>query len=222
MREIRVAVVDDHELFRDGLRSVLEREVGAVVVSETGDARSALQRFEQGLECDLILIDIALSGSDGLGLVRELRRRGYQQPALLLTMHVDLDMIVEGIRAGARGYVFKSQSPSQLRQAIGDAFAGRIYLPPTIDAARVEELIRAANKGGEGSALAVLSPREREVFELLIRGCSNAAVGAELAISAKTVETHRAHIFAKLGVHSIIGLVRVAARHNLLVPLGPL
>jgi DNA-binding NarL/FixJ family response regulator len=215
--ETRVVIVDDHDMFREGLRATLTRE-GFRVVHEATDSRSLLQWLDQRIDFDVILVDIAMPGSDGLALVRELRRREVAQPAVIVSMHLDIDMIVAGLAAGARGYVFKNLSLQQLCEAIRTVLAGRQYVPPTVDLARVNAMLAEPEIRRQTSPLAALSPREREVCDLLIRGHGNAQAAAELCISAKTVETHRTRIFKKLGVHSLAELIRLAARHNLLGP----
>ncbi len=213
---IRVAIVDDHLMFREGLRTMLARQGGYRVVCEAGDARSFLRELDRGAAFDVALVDIALPGSDGIALVRELRRRGLKQPAITLTMHVDVDVVARALRAGASGHVLKSQSTRQLCTAIETVLAKRRYVAPSIDGARLEAALAAPG----GAVLTVLSPREREVFGMLSRGCSNADVAAELCVSIKTVRTHRAHIFEKLQIHSVAELVGLAARHNLLSPVA--
>jgi DNA-binding NarL/FixJ family response regulator len=218
MSHVRVGLVDDHAMFREGLGGALSREEGIQVVFEASDARSLLRRLDQPIvDFDVLLVDISLPGSDGISLVRELRRRGQTQPCILLSMHTDLDMILEGLAVGARGYVFKSQSTRELADAIRTVLAGERYLPSSVDGSRVEKSLHLLRSRGADSPIGALSPREREVFALLIRGYSNTAVAAELFISPKTAETHRAHIFEKLGTHSVTELVRLAARHNLLM-----
>jgi DNA-binding NarL/FixJ family response regulator len=217
MSEIRVVIVDDHEMFREGLRATLAQE-GFRVVYEASDSRSLLRWLDQEVDFNVMLVDIAMPGSDGLALVRELRRRKLAQPALMLSMHVNIDMIVEGLAAGARGYVFKNLSSQQLADAIRAVLDGRQYLPPGVDVARVNAMLAAPEARLQVSPLAALSPREREVCSLLIRGHANAQAAAELCISTKTVETHRTRIFKKLGIHSLSELIRIAARHNLLDP----
>jgi DNA-binding NarL/FixJ family response regulator len=200
------------------LRNVLHNRAGFQIVLETSDARSFLQNLGQ-VPFDVVIVDIALPGSNGIALVRELRRRGLLQPVVLLSMHPELDMVVQGMLAGARGYVVKTQPTPELCDAIRVVLDGERYLPPHIDAAQVEALLRRRkSRHYDDSPMAMLSPREREVFDLLIRGFNNGSIARELCISAKTVETHREHILAKLGMHSIVELVRLAARHNLLTP----
>lgn len=214
----RVVLVDDHQMFREALRRMFETQPDYEVVLEAGDARSFLIEVDQ-VAFDVAVVDIALPGSDGVALIRELRRRSSRLPAtVLLTMHLAADMIAEGLSAGAQGYVFKSQPWPELVAAMGTVLGGGRYLPPRVDVAQIDALLAQRRDGDGASPLAALSTREREVFHLLVRGRRNAAIARELCISVKTVETHRCRIFDKLDVHCLADLVRLAARHNLLLP----
>jgi DNA-binding NarL/FixJ family response regulator len=145
--------------------------------------------------------------------LQEAKRRKLPQPRLVLSGHTELDMISESLAAGASGYISKDQDSDQLFAALRAVLRGEKFFPEAL----AREAPTARRTGdGTPSPRAMLSPREREVFELIIQGYSNGGVAARLFISSKTVETHRGHIMNKLGVHSICDLVRLASRHNLL------
>lgn len=207
----RLILVDDHQLFRDGLRALLTRHRDLDVVAEAGDAREALERCER-VEHDVALVDVTLPGPNGIALVRELRRRGHRRPVLVLTMYDQADIVIDAFSAGANGYALKAQSEAELLEAVRVTAAGGRYAAPQV-AAALQAVPDGASPGG---VLAALSPREREVFDLLVRGLSNAEISRQLFISVKTVETHRTRILHKLDVHSIGALVRLAARHGLI------
>lgn len=211
MSVTRLILVDDHQLFRAGLRALLAAYPDFDVVGEAGDAREAVERCEQ-LEHDLVVVDVTLPGSNGIALIRELRRRQHRHPVLVLTMHQHADIVADAFAAGAAGYALKLQSEPELVEAIRVTAAGGRYAAPA-----VASVIQALPPDGpSGGVLASLSAREREIFDLLVRGLTNADVARQLFISIKTVETHRTRILRKLDVHNIGELVRLAARHGLI------
>jgi DNA-binding NarL/FixJ family response regulator len=206
----RVVLVDDHQLFRAGLRALLAVEPAVSIVAEAGDSREACTQVD-AVDHDLIIIDVTLPGSNGIALIRELKRRHKRRPVLVLTMHEHADFVVDAFAAGANGYALKNQSEAELFEAIRVTAAGGRYVAPS-----VAELVRSADGSPQRSLLSSLSAREREIFDLLVRGSTNADVAKELFISVKTVETHRTRILRKLDVHNIGDLVRLAARHGLI------
>ena len=217
---IRVLIVDDHEVFRDGLRAVIESRPGQEVAGEASTVREALSLVD-GSEYDLVLVDLAMPGSTGMSLVRELRRRKRREPVLVLTMHGDPDVAAEAFAAGATGFALKSDSRESLLDAVQSVARRERYLSSSMPRAAVDQFLQKRPRASDTvGPLSVLSPREREVFGLLVRGYSNEGVARELCISAKTVDTHRSNIFGRLRVHSLFDLLRFAVRHNL-VDAGP-
>ena len=207
---MRVFLVDDHELFRTALRMMLEAIPDVEVVGEAPSAREALHVLETCAP-DVALIDITLPGSNGLALVRELRRMRVPAARLVLTMHSSADYVSEAFAAGAHGYALKDDSPSMLVDALRAVAGGGRYVSPRLP----DEVTATLRSDGDGPA-GRLSPREQELFDLLVRGYRNREIARQLFISVKTVETHRTHIFKKLGVHSLADLVRVAAQRGML------
>jgi DNA-binding NarL/FixJ family response regulator len=208
--DVRVVLVDDHPLFRSGLREMLAREPDVSVVAEAGDARQAYQAAETGRP-DVIVVDVKLPGVDGIAATRELTRRAPSSRVLVLSMYEEAKVAAQALDAGAAGFATKGEPPEAIMAAIRAVGRGEIYLPPTLSRSEV-----AAMRGRDGGPLGILSPREREVFELVTRGFSNQDVARELCVSIKTVETHRAHIHRKLGVHSVAELIRYAALNGLI------
>ena len=206
---IRIVLVDDHQLFRAGLRSLLAAEPAFSVVAEAGDAREAYLQIE-AVEHDLVVVDVTLPGSNGIALIRELKRRLQRRPVLVLTMHQHADFVADAFAAGANGYALKLQSESEIFEAIRVTAGGGRYVAPAL-----VDLVRSSEASPQRSVLGHLSAREREIFDLVVRGYSNAAISEELSISVKTVETHRANINRKLAVHSSTQLLRFAALRGL-------
>ncbi len=213
---MRIVLVDDHALFRASLKTLLAAEPGLEIVGEAGDAREAY-RVVESLKPDLVLLDIGLPGVNGVSTTRELTRRDPRCKILVLTQHSSEDFVAQALSAGALGYALKHQTPREIVEAIQTVARGDRYLSPRLQRGAVDELLRLKQRarGGEGPTDA-LSVREREIFDLLVRGYSNGDIGAQLCISVKTVETHRAHVLKKLGAHSMVELLRFAARHGLL------
>ncbi|HWE27699.1 MAG TPA: response regulator transcription factor [Polyangia bacterium] len=210
--KVRIVIVDDHRLFRDGLRAIFAAYDDLVIVGEAADVREA-ELLVASVAHDLVIVDVTLGGRNGVAFIRELKRNKNETPVLVLSMHQHPDIVADAFAAGAGGYAVKHQSESELIEAIRTVVAGQRYLAPQIPA----EALTAVSRGGNGKGLlAQLSSREREIFDLIVRGSSNASVAQQLFISVKTVETHRTRIMRKLGVHSVGELIRLAARHGLL------
>jgi two-component system response regulator NreC len=158
---------------------------------------------------DVVTVDVSLPGVDGIAATRELCRRRPESRVLVLSMHVEPYMVTRAIGAGALGYAFKTDPADEVLAAVRSVARGQRFLSKSIEGS-------VDGAGTEEGPIAQLSQREREVFQLLVRGFSNQRAAKELCISIKTVETHRSHIHHKLGVHSVAELIRFAARHGLL------
>jgi RNA polymerase sigma factor (sigma-70 family) len=209
---LRLAVVDDHTLFRQGLRMLLEEDSGLQVVAEAGDAQSAIESVDS-LNPDVVLLDLVIPPSSGTEIAREMKRRNGNRNILMLTMRVDADSAARSFDAGATGFAGKDEAPDDLRQAIRSVANGGTYLCPQLDPDMV------AARRSMADALHPLTAREREVFHLIVRGMSNQGIASQLGISRRTVETHRARILQKVRAHSSVDLVRFAARNGLLADL---
>jgi DNA-binding NarL/FixJ family response regulator len=212
MNRARLALVDDHELFRAGLARLLAGCPELELVGEAAEARSAYEVVER-TKPDVVLIDVRLPGTDGIAAARELRRRHPSVRVAMLSASADPDLVADALQAGARGYLLKSVSPAICIEGIRAIARGEIFLAPGI--AKPPPPTRT--RGQPESAYQRLSQREKEIFHLLVAGRANAVVARELCISVKTVESHREHILKKLAVHSIVELVRFAARQGLMV-----
>ena len=213
---IRVLLVEDHRLVREGVRLLLEREPGLAVAGEAADGEAGLRLFarlaaEGGV--DVVVTDLGLPGIDGLELTRRVKARAPGTPVVLLTMHDGDDYLRGMVEAGADGYVLK-QSPGQdLCGAIRAVVRGEPGLSPAV-AGRLLGLLRQDKEGGR--ATDQLSGREREVLALLAGGLTSKDVARQLGLSAKTVENHRARVLAKLGAVNTAAAVALAHQHGLL------
>jgi two-component system response regulator NreC len=209
---VRVVMVDSQPVARAGLRAAFERDGRVLLVGEAGDARGGYQLIGQAPE--VALVDVRLPGEDGIAACRELKRLAPQLRILSLGWLPDPSVAAEALDAGALGVVLKSQPIEALIDAVLTVAGGRKYLAPELEPERVEQERQRRRLGD--TPVSCLSRRERVIFDLFVRGFGNGDVARELFISIKTVETHRANIFAKLRVHSMAELVRFAASWALL------
>jgi two-component system, NarL family, response regulator LiaR len=204
---IRVLIVDDHAVVREGLRSFLELQEGMEVVGEAGDGAEAVAAAER-LRPDVVLMDLVMPTVDGVEAMRRLRERVPAARAIVLTSFLDDERLLPAIRAGAAGYLLKNAQPQELARAIRAAHDGEALIDPAVAARLVEALA-----GGEADPrVDQLTPREREVLELIGRGLSNKRIALELGAAEKTVKNHVSHVLAKLGVADRTQAALYAAR----------
>jgi NarL family two-component system response regulator LiaR len=204
---IRVLLVDDHAVVREGLRAFLELQEGIVVAGEAADGAAGVAAAER-LAPDVVLMDLVMPGMDGVAAMRELRRRLPGVRVIVLTSFSDDDRLLPAIRAGAAGYLLKDVEPRELARAVRAAHAGAALLDPAVAARLVDELARPDDHEG-------LTRREREVLALLARGLPNKRIARELGITEKTVKAHVGHLMAKLGVTDRTQAALVAVRRGL-------
>jgi DNA-binding NarL/FixJ family response regulator len=204
---IRVLIVDDHAVVREGLRTFLELQDGLEVVGEAGDGEEALPLAEQ-LRPDVVLMDLVMPRLDGVGAMRELRERVPAARVIVLTSFLDDDRLMPAIRAGAAGYLLKNVQPQELARAIRLADAGETLIDPAVAA----RLVAAVADGDAAEPDHQLTPREHEVLDLIARGFSNKRIALQLGVAEKTVKTHVSHVLAKLGVSDRTQAALYAAR----------
>jgi NarL family two-component system response regulator LiaR len=192
---IRVLVVDDHAVVREGLRSFLDLQEGIEVVGEAADGEEAVAAASR-LVPDVVLMDLVMPRLAGVAAMRLLRERVPAARVIVLTSFLDDEKLLPALRAGAAGYLLKNTQPEELARAVRAAYAGEVLLDPVVAARLVEAL---AVDGPEGP-LDRLTPRELDVLRLIGRGFANKRIARELSVSEKTVKTHVGHVLAKLGV----------------------
>jgi two-component system, NarL family, response regulator LiaR len=192
---IRVLLVDDHAVVREGLRAFLELQDGIEVVGEGQDGEEAVAEAVR-LRPDVILMDLVMPKLDGVGAMRRLRESVPTARVVVLTSFLEDERLLPAIRAGAAGYLLKNTEPAQLARALRAAHAGEAIIDPTVAA----RLVTALADGSRAAREEELTRREREVLELIVRGRSNKRIALELGIAEKTVKTHVGHLLAKLGV----------------------
>ena len=222
---IRVLIVDDHAIVREGLRTFLELQDGIEVVGEAPDGEAAVQRAME-VEPDVILMDLVMPGVDGIGAMRELRRRSSPARVIVLTSFLDDERLMPALQAGAAGYLLKDVEPAELARAVRSACADEALIDPTVAARLLHTLSGDSNDGGGGrrpaggvltadDAIAQLTRREREVLELIAVGYSNKRIALELGVAEKTVKTHVGHLLAKLGVADRTQAALLAAQRGI-------
>ncbi len=211
--KIRVLLADDHQVVRQGLRSLLEKE-GFEVVGEASDGRGAV-RLAQDLHPDVVVLDLAMPSLNGLEAAREMASALPHTRTVLLTMHSESHFVLEALRAGVNGYVLKSRAADELITAIRHVFEQKTYyLSPA-----VSQYVVAAYLAAPGPEPDPLTPRERQVLQLVAEGKTNKEVADILGITVRTAESHRATIMEKLDLHDTAGLVRFAIRRGLIQPV---
>jgi NarL family two-component system response regulator LiaR len=206
---IRVLIADDHAVLREGLRSFLELQEGIEIVGDAADGEEAVALAEQ-LRPGVVLMDLVMPKLDGVEAMRALRERVPDARVIILTSYIDDDRLLPAIRAGAAGYLLKNAEPQELARAIRTAEAGEALIDPSVAARLVERLATDDRRDDYGS----LTPREREVLELIGRGFSNKRIAQELGVAEKTVKTHVTHVLGKLGVADRTQAALYAARHR--------
>jgi DNA-binding NarL/FixJ family response regulator len=211
----RILVADDHEIVRQGLKLVLNAEPDLQVVAEAADGADAVAR---GLDPDvqLAILDIAMPRKTGLQATRELSRRRPDLRILILSMYDNEEFLFEALKAGASGYVLKSGADDDIVEACRAAMRGQSFLYPSAVDALIRDFIERADERGD--SYDPLTPRELEVLKLIAEGHSSKQIAAQLVISTKTVERHRANILYKLGMRDRVQLTRYAIRRRLIEP----
>jgi two-component system, NarL family, response regulator NreC len=206
---IRILLADDHQIVRECVRSFLDRE-GFQVVAEAADGHEAARLAEQ-LRPDVAVLDVAMPLLNGVDAGREIERLSPRTKTILLTMHAEGECVVEGLRAGVRGYVLKSQAVGDLVQAIRDVARGDRYLSPCIADLVVDALLT-----GGGDSTDSLTRRERAVLQLIAEGKTTKEIAQLLGISVMTAKTYREQLMDKLDIHQTAGLVHYAIRRGLI------
>ena len=212
MKTTRVLLADDHALVRAGIRALLEKMTGIEVVGEAGDGRETLELIRKRLP-DLVLLDLAMPELHGL---ESLARATKEFPAvkmMILSMHANEEYVLQALRAGARGYLLKEAAVDELDLALRTVAGGEIYLSPRISKHVIADYLKRLKN--ESPLRDELTPRQREIVQLIAEAKSTKEIAFLLKISVRTVEAHRAQLMARLGIYDVAGLVRYAIRVGL-------
>lgn len=217
MPEIKLLLVDDHEVVRTGLRMLLEDQRDMIIVGEADSGTQALKMVQE-LRPDVVIMDITLPDISGIDATRNLKQTYPALNIIALTIHEDEQYFFQMLKAGAAGYIPKRAAPEDLILAIRAAFAGEIYIYPSLAKALVADYLGRSKYETESSSINSLTPREKEVLEYLAEGLSNEDIGYILSISKHTVARHRENLMRKLELHSRTELVKYAIRKGLIEP----
>jgi len=215
MARIKVIVADDHAIVREGVRMILAREPDIEVVGEAADGEQALE-LVAAQRPQVVIMDISMPGMGGIEATQRLKAEHPEIQVLALTMHEDESYVFQLLRAGAAGYVLKRAAAQDLVQAVRAASRGEAFLYPSVARKVVEDYLKRVETGEERERYDGLTAREKEILTLIAGGLSNQQIAEKLYISIKTVQTHRAHILEKLGLHDRTELVRYAIRKGLI------
>jgi len=220
MSPIRVMLADDHKLVRGGLSALLKGIGGVEVVAEANDGREAIQLCESH-QPDIILMDIAMTGMNGLEATSRISKEFPQVRVIILSMHTSEEYVLKALRAGAAGYLLKDAGISELELAITAVAQGETYLSPPVSKHVITDYVRRVGLEQDSDemvdrpAIQRLTFRQREILQLIAEGNSTQEIANLLSISVKTVETHRMQLMERLDIHDVVGLVRFAIRVGL-------
>ena len=215
MKKIRVLIADDHTLVRDGIRSLLALTADIEIVGEAADGREAVEKVRQ-LMPDIVLMDLAMPIMGGLEAARRVRKEFPATKVLVLTQYDDSEYVIPVIEAGARGFVSKMSSSSELASAIQAVYRGESFLSPSAAAALIEECQQKTTAKGEKDPYQLLTDREKEVFKLIAEGHTAREIADLLVVSPKTVDWYKTSLMKKLNIHNRIDLIKFAIRKGII------
>lgn len=211
---LSIILADDHSLVRAGIRTLLEKLPGVTIVAESGDGRETLALVHQH-NPDVVIMDITMPSLNGLDATARILRECPRTKVLILSMHTGEDYVLQALRAGATGYLLKDAATAELRLALEAVQRGETYLSPTISKEVLARHRQLANDP-KADTTKTLTPRMREIVQLIAEGRSTKEIAFLLNLSVKTIETHRMHLMARLGLHDVAGVVRYALRTGLI------
>jgi two-component system response regulator NreC len=213
MGKIKVLIADDHTILRQGIKALLDNQAGIEVIGEAKDGREALTLIEHLLP-DVILMDIAMPGLNGLEATRRIKKKFPKIKVLVLTMYTNEEYVFQILKAGANGYLVKETAFQDLISAIQAVYRDEAFMSPSISKKVINRYTQRVRDANETTG-DMLTTREREILQLIAEGCSSKKIAEALFISPKTVETHRTHIMDKLNIHNRTDLVKYAIRKGI-------
>jgi len=215
MRKIRIVLADDHQLFRKGLRALLEQQADLTVVAEAKDGREAVAAV-QTLKPDVLVVDIGMQNLNGIEAARQIIESHADTAIVILSMHSDESYVLRALKAGAKGYLLKDSAEEDLIRAIHAVTNGKSFFSPAVSKVLLDDYMRKLQKLGAEDPYDLLTPREREVLQLVVEGKSNKDVANMLNLSVYTVETHRSNIMEKLNLKGVPELMLYAVRKGII------
>ena len=215
MKKIRILLADDHTLIRSGLRLLVEQQPDLTVVGEAEDGRAAVA-LAASLKPDVAVLDIGMPNLNGIEAARQITEGEPRTAVVILSMHKDETYILRALKSGARGYLLKDSAESDLVRAIRSVAEGKSFFSPTVSKVLLEDYVRKLQRAGGEDSYDLLSPREREVLQLIAEGKSNKEAANILHLSVYTIETHRANIMEKLKLRGVPELILYAVRKGII------
>ena len=215
MEPIRILLSDDHNILRDGMRLLLERQAGFEVVGEASDGRETLDLVQSQLP-DVVVMDIAMPNMNGIEATRRIVEKHPGIGVVILSMHYDESYVIRSLKAGARAYLLKDALKPELIAAIHAVAEGRSFFSPKISRILQEDYVQALGRKGSDDSYDLLTDREREILQLVAEGKTNKEIANALNLSLYTVDTHRTHILQKLNLHSVAEVILYAVRKGII------
>jgi two-component system, NarL family, response regulator NreC len=215
MRKIRILLADDHTLIRHGLRLLVEQQPDLVVAAEAEDGRQAVAQAAAA-KPDVAVLDIGMPNLNGIEAAKQITEGESGTAVVILSMHADESYILRALKAGARGYLLKDSAESDLVRAIRAVAEGKSFFSPTVSKVLLEDYVKKLQRTGGEDSYDLLTPREREILQLVAEGKSNKEVATLLNLSVYTVETHRANLMEKLNLKSVPDLILYAVRKGII------
>ena len=212
---IRILLADDHAVVRDGVRALLEKQADMAVVAEAADGREAAQLAEECLP-DVVVMDIGMPNLNGIEACRQIRAALPDTQVVMLSMHSDEGYVLRALKAGAKAYLLKDSAEADLARAIRAATAGKSFFSPAVGQVLLQDYMRRLERTGGEDSYELLTPREREILQLVAEGKSSKEIANGLNLSVYTVETHRAKLMQKLNLRSVPEVILYAVRKGII------
>lgn len=215
MKKIRILLADDHILIRSGLRLLVEQQPGLTVVGEANDGREAVS-LAKSLKPDVVVMDIGMPSLNGIEAALQITQANPEISVVMLSMHSDESYILRALKAGAKGYLLKDSAESDLIKAVHAVAGGKSFFSPAVSKVLLDDYVRKLKRTGAEDAYDLLTPREREILQLVAEGKSNKDIANLLNLSVYTVETHRSNLMEKLNLRGIPELILFAVRRGII------
>jgi two-component system, NarL family, response regulator NreC len=215
MRKIHILLADDHKLMRSGLRLLVEQQPDLAVVGEANDGRESVA-LAKSLKPDVVVMDIGMPNLNGIEAAHQITQANPEISVVMLSMHSDESYVLRALKAGAKGYLLKDSAESDLIKAVHAVAAGKSFFSPAVSKVLLDDYVRKLKRSGAEDAYDLLTPREREILQLVAEGKSNKDVANLLNLSVYTVETHRSNIMEKLNLRGIPELILFAVRRGII------
>ena len=215
MRKIRVLLADDHQLMRSGVRLMLERQADLEVIGEASDGREAVA-LAKSLKPDVVVMDIGMPSLNGIEAAHQMTQERPELAVMILSMHADESYVLRALRAGARGYLLKDSAEADLTRAVHVVAGGKSFFSPAVSKLLLDDYVRKLKRSGTDDPYDLLTPREREVLQLVAEGKSNKDIANLLNLSVYTVESHRSNLMEKLHLNGLPELILYAVRRGII------